>query len=121
MKGLFLVSSLGGLVQVGLSQVYDYYNNGHYIGVYTGGSSITWNDASSYCNTRFGTALGSIHSATDNANAIDALDGAGMTTILTGTHPTPFYTQVYQHSMVLFCFVLFVVFTNNSFPWCKFR
>ena len=79
--------SLGGLVQVGLSQVYNHYDNGQYIGVYTGGSSITWNDASSYCKNTFGGELASIHSAADNANAIDALNGAGMTTIYTGTVP----------------------------------
>ena len=79
-----LLSVLGSCAQVSLS-AYTEYNNGYYIGVYTGGSSLTWYEAQSYCQTQFGTELGSIHSSTDNTNAIAALNGAGMPNILTGS------------------------------------
>ena len=70
-----LLSSFGQLSY----STYTSYDNGYYIAVYTGGSSITWYDAESYCQNTYGTELASLHSANDTRNAEAALSGVGLT------------------------------------------
>lgn len=47
-------------------------HNGDFIGVYSNSAEYNWFESNQYCMQQFGSSLASIHSSTDNANAIHA-------------------------------------------------